>query len=81
MDSWIGLKQNCGNCTALIFTYNYRTCNDFCTAQGLECEEAREDRNNDCEDDGQYHYTCEYDWHVHETSDAICKCSSSPQGT
>ena len=67
--------MNCGDCTALVFINNHRTCDDYCKAQGLKCKGAREEIDDSCNDDGQDHYTCEYDWSKHDTADAICECS------
>ena len=52
---------------------NYKTCDNYCAAQGLICIGAHEDQSNNCKIEDTY--TCDFDFStLSNTSDAICEC-------
>merc|ERR1712156_1001378 len=79
VDSWSDVKVKCGECSALVKTYNYGTCNDYCASQGLSCIHAYEDSWSDnCEKAwwfGDKHCDFNFLWEGW-THDGVCECST-----
>ena len=67
------MKHVCGKCKVLVDEMDdkYRTCEVYCTDNGLQCKAAWDDKNDTCIEEREE--DCYYDLGA-ETGDAICEC-------
>ena len=75
MSTWPDIDKGviCGDCYALIKIKSYATCRAYCESIGLECLNAFEEVEENC--DIKSYHDCDTDFHF--TSDALCECSAN----
>ena len=64
--------KTCGSCSALVEIKKHRTCDVFCTAQGLSCKDSWDDEEDEECSTSAKKRGCGHEWT--KTSDAICEC-------
>ena len=80
MSTWPDIDKGviCGDCYALIKIKSYATCRTYCKSIGLECINAFEEVEENC--DIKSHHNCDTDFSTEpypKTSDALCECSAN----
>ena len=78
MSTWPDIDKGviCGDCYALIKIKSYDTCRTYCGSIGLECLNAYEEINENCDIKSHHHCGTKFWTGDINTSDALCQCSA-----